>query len=48
MINSPDSVRTKINEKKNCTICEHAFSWHRETTAGRICDFLGCSCELEK
>ncbi len=37
----------KINEKMDCSVCDHAYSWHRKTTSGRICDFLGCSCVLK-
>jgi len=39
--------KNKINEKMGCPVCEHAYSWHRKTTSGRICDFLGCSCVLK-
>ena len=39
--------KSKINEKSDCLVCEHTNSWHRKTTSGRICDFLGCACVLE-
>jgi len=42
-----ETEKNEINEKTDCPVCEHAYSCHRKTTSGRICDFLECSCALK-